>query len=174
VGLAGELAREQRLALARGQAPDLGDEPAQRVAPGDLLGGARRERHRDRHDVVEAVRALGPAQLVDRAVADDHVEPRAERDPAVRRVQSEVRAHERVLDDVLGLVAAAAEDPAGEREQRRPVARVDLGEGPRVAGAHAEDKGVVGEVRERRRRRPAVFGTFCLHRGAFRGCAPWA
>ena len=88
VARAGELAADEREALALGQAADLGDDAGEllarlgaggRVAVG---GGATSERRSS-----PSVGRSRRAQVVEGAVADDHVEPGAQRHRAVAGAQ---------------------------------------------------------------------------------------
>ena len=67
---------------------------------------------------------------------------------AISRVvaaQRAVGADERLLDDVLGVVVGAAEDPPRVGEQPRLVAGDELRVGVRIAAAHALDELLVGD-----------------------------
>jgi hypothetical protein len=77
------------------------------------------------------------AEVVQRRVADDPVEPGPQLDLRLGAAQREQRLREGVLGDVLG---AAADDRRGEAVQRPPVAPHDLLEGAVVAVAHEVDE----------------------------------
>ena len=126
-----------------GQARDLGDDLAHLVAILGVLRGVGR-RHGIEREVVVVGGALGSAQLVERAVADDHVQPRSQGHRAVGHAQPAVGADERVLHDVVGVVSAALQHAACEAVQGAAVAAVDLVEGRFVAAAKAGDELVVG------------------------------
>ncbi len=70
----------------------------------------------------------GPAQVVERAVARDAVEPRADVDLAFVGEDRVVGGREDLLQDVLGILAGAQHVPA-EGEQARLVARAEHLEG---------------------------------------------
>ena len=152
---------DQRGALALGQPLEAGDERA------ELLGAEKRSRVgrgvAERGSVgLDVGRADGAAQDVERAVADDRVEPGLERHLAVVGAQGAQRADERVLDDLLGVVVRAAQELARVREQARLVAVVDRVEGAVVAGADQVDELLVGggavggRVEQDRRHAPRV------------------
>ncbi|MEA2243468.1 MAG: hypothetical protein QOD24_3024 [Solirubrobacteraceae bacterium] len=146
--LAVELPCEQRGALAHRQAGKVVDEPAEGLAAPQhgrgvlavVAGGGRL--------VVE--RLVAPARaadLVDRAVAGEPVQPRAQLVRAVAGAQCVVGADEDVLDDVLGIVFGAAEQGAGIADECAAMAGVERREGGTVAGRDAASE--VGVIRTR-------------------------
>ena len=145
-----ELAHDERQALALGQAADLGDDVGEQRALG---GPQRRVGVHVGAGVVELLEvrgdALRPPQVVHRPVADDHVQPRLEVHLVGRGAQAGERPDERVLDDVLGVVARAAQQAAGEGDEALAVAVVDGGERVVAAGADEGDEAFVAEAEVR-------------------------
>ncbi|MCW3023384.1 MAG: sigma-70 family polymerase sigma factor [Conexibacter sp.] len=88
--------------------------------------------------------AVGLAQLVEAAVADDRVQPRAQRDLGVAVGDGAQRPDEGVLHALLGVVVVAAEHLAGVGRQRRLVAADDGGEGGIRACTDGGDERLVG------------------------------
>ena len=140
-----ELAREQRRALADGQVGQVVDEaPQGLLAPQHGFGVLAVV---GRGDELGLERLVAPARaphLVDRAVAGEAVQPRAQLVGDVAGEQRRVRADEHVLDDVLGVVLGAAQERAGIADEGLAMTRVDGGEGFAVAGGDAA--GEVGIV----------------------------
>ena len=144
-----ELAPDERVALALGQHREVAEQLAQARA---ALGGDRRLLMDGRRDALTGdrqVHRVGPhaAQLVQAAVADQAVEPRAQVDRAVVAQQRAVGAQQRLLDDVLGDAVLAAEHALGKAHQPRPVALADRVEGPCVARAQRGDQALVAQRR---------------------------
>ena len=109
---------------------------------------------------------MRPAQVVDAAVVRDAVEPRAHVDRAAVAAQRAERAHEHVLQHVLGVLArVAGEHLAHVGEQALAVAVVQHAERLVGAGAEEGDELLVGaEPQERRgERQPAQSGR-CVQR----------
>ncbi len=147
VGDAVDLAAQQRVALLRGQAREVAEQVADLAAAlDDRVGLARlgRAQHAPVLGVVE-VHAVGahPRELVERAVAREPVEPRAQLDLAVVAAQGAARAQHRLLHDVLGVLGAAAEHLARVALERGVMALVDAPEGGVVAGAEGGDQRLV-------------------------------
>ena len=107
VGHAVDLAHQQRRALLLGQAADVGDQAAQVLAPLGVLERVVQRRARHLEDV--GGRGHRAAQVVDAAVVGDAVEPGAHVDRALVGAQRPERAHEDVLQHVLGVLARGAE-----------------------------------------------------------------
>ena len=101
------------------------------------------------------------AQVVQRRVADDPVEPRPQLDLGVAAAQGLERLAEGVLGDVLG---AAADDRRGEAVERPPVAPHDLLEGALVALAHQAHQPPV-RLRAQRRAEDEAGGQATRGRG---------
>src|SRR4051812_11236752 len=129
---AAQLALHQREPLTLGQRGEIGDDAV------ELLALQRRRdrvgRARERRDFERTGGAAG-AEAVERAVAGDHVEPRAQGHGPVGRPEGQVRADERVLHDVLRIEPGAAQHAAGEGDERLGVAVVHLAERGLRAGA---------------------------------------
>jgi hypothetical protein len=132
VGRAAQLALHEREPLALGQGGELGDDAVELLPLQGRLDRVRRARERR---VVERAGGAAGAEAVERAVAGDHVQPRAQRHGAVGRAEGQMRADERVLHDVLGIEPGAAQHAARERDERPGVAVVHLGERGLRAGA---------------------------------------
>src|SRR6185312_14241982 len=81
------------------------------------------------------------ADLVQRRVADDPVQPRLQLDLDGGAAQRQQRLREGVLGDVLG---AAADDRGGEAIEWLAVATDDLLEGRLIALAHELDQAPIG------------------------------
>ena len=93
----------------------------------------------------------GAAQVVQRAVARDPVEPRAHVDLALVGEDRVEGGGEDLLQDVLGVLARAQHVPA-EGEQARLVARAERLEGGVLAAAGERDQALVGLQAQQRRR----------------------
>ena len=135
----------ERCALALGQVVEAGQDGIEGLA---TFRGERRVRvvvAKQRSELVDVGVRAAAAQRVERAVADDRVQPRAQRDLALVAAQRAVGADECLLDDVLGVVMGAAEDPPRVGEQPRLVAGDELRVGVRIAAAHALDELLVGD-----------------------------
>ena len=136
--LAVELAGEQRGALADGQVGEVVDQPAQAfLAPQHGLGVLAVVARGGR---LVAERLVAPARaphLVDRPVACEAVQPRAQVGRDVAGEQDGVRTDEHVLHDVLRVVLGAAQERPRVADQRLAVARVEDREGFAVAGGDA-------------------------------------
>jgi hypothetical protein len=111
-----DLAQEQDLALALGQRGDVRERGAQLLAAADdrvrvglALGGGGARVELVARDGLRAGGA-GTAQLVQRAVAHQAVEPRAHREGAIVLAHRAVGLGEDLLDDVLGPGRAVAHD----------------------------------------------------------------
>ena len=140
-----ELSHQEGRALVLGQRPQVLDQL------GDLrarlrLGGGRAGAG---DEVVGELGRRGRpvAEIVQRRVADDPVEPGAQLDLGVAAAQRLERLAEGVLGDVL---VAAADDRGGEPAERAAVAPHDLLEGALVAFADEPDQPPVGLGAERR------------------------
>ena len=125
VGHAVDLAHQQRRALLVGQAPDVGHEAAQVLTARGVLERVVQRRARHLEHVGRG--GHGAAQVVDAAVVGDAVEPGAHVDRPRVGPQRPERAHEDVLQHVLGVLA---------RPRREHLA--DVGEQP-LAVAVVED-----------------------------------
>ena len=115
---------------------------AQVVAALGLFDGIVQRLARDVEDLGR--RRYRTAQMVDAAVMSDAVEPRADVHLAVVVAQRPVRAHEDVLQHVLGILARAGrEHLAHVGEQPLAIAVVQDPEGLVVAGAERGDELIV-------------------------------
>jgi hypothetical protein len=156
VGVRGavDLAAQERVALLLGQRGDALEHAADAgAALVDLSGAVDVDQRHQRRRRVERDRVgLDAADLIERAVARELGQPRAEQDHAVVAQQRLVGAHERPLHDVLGRVRTAAQDAPREAQQARAVAGHDRVEGALVAGAQALDEArvLVTGIRDRR------------------------
>src|SRR5207244_3655582 len=121
-----DLARREPVDIAQEQelAPPVGKE-RQRVLRLALLEGRRR-------GLVERLDAARAAEPHPGEVERDPAEPGAESGRLAEVGEREVRAENRLLDDVLGL-RRVTEQPAGERVRPRPVAVDETGERATVA-----------------------------------------
>ena len=163
VGHAGELAHEQRGALLVGQALYVGDQPLERVAllqPDDgILArvGDRRgdDLGRDR---------LRAAQLVDAAVVGDPVQPGAERQLAIARAQTRVRADEDLLDGILGVNRRAGQHLPRVGKHPLAVAIVDGAERFFAAAAEQEHQLLIGAKPEERSPKRESRASQCYRR----------
>jgi hypothetical protein len=90
------------------------------------------------------------AQVVQRAVARDPVQPRAHVDVALVGQDRVERGREDLLQHVLGVLLGGEHVPA-ERQQPRLVARDQRLEGMRVATADKRDQALVGLQPQQRR-----------------------
>jgi hypothetical protein len=150
VGQGPELGQDEGLALVLGKALKVGDHVAQVLATLDLRrepldGGLG-------HVVERPLLALG-AQQRETAVAGDRVEPGLELDRLGRAGEVAVGGDERVLDDVLGLLAGADHVPC-EGEDASVVAVEDRLERSVVAGAEQPHELVVASEAESSARPP--------------------
>ncbi len=165
---AAQLAHQQRRALLLREALDVGDQAAQRVSLLDLDDRVLQVRDQA-VDHLDGDR-VRTAQLVDAAVVGDPVQPRPERELAFIRAQAVVRAHEDLLDGVLGILAGPVEHLARVREQPRPVAVMDHAERIVVACPEQRHELLVGADPQQRRadRDPAACNAYrCWECGGF-------
>ncbi len=133
-----------------GRCVDVGDQLAEALAAHHLLAGrdaALGEVHVHRVDADGGV----AAQVVERAVARDPVEPGAHVDLALVGEDGVEGGGEDLLEDVLGVLARAEHVPA-EGEQARLVARAERLEGGVLAAAGEGDQALVGLQAQQRRR----------------------
>ena len=110
-----DLAHQQRRALLLGQAADVADEPPQVVAPLRLVDRVEQRLARHLEDLGRG--RVRPPQVVDAAVVRDAVEPGAHVDRAAVAAQRPERAHEHVLQHVLGVLARVAARASGARRR---------------------------------------------------------
>jgi hypothetical protein len=142
VGQRVDLAQQQGGLLRLGQILHVGHEQAEVLALVHLVGGAQAGLgHVDVHRV-HADR-LDAAQVVQRAVARDAVQPRAHVDRPVVGDDRVEGGREDLLQDVLGVLARAEHVPT-EGQQARLVARDEGLERGVVAAAHEHDETLVG------------------------------
>ncbi len=108
IGEALELAHQQGRALLIGQARDVLDQAADLLASLSLAErvGQRRDAALERGT---AGRRGRTAQLIEAAIVRDAVEPWAQRDRLIACAQAGIRAHQDVLQRILGVVRAASE-----------------------------------------------------------------
>ena len=151
IGEALELAQDEDLVMGLGEPAERADHVVEL-----LLGGERGVRHRlgrDQAAVVgrgealvgvegDLLRALGPAELVDARVLGDLVDPRLERDRALRRAHAAQRGHEDLLRDVLGALMVL-DHAVDVRVDAAVVALVERLEGTVVPTPDARDERVV-------------------------------
>ena len=97
------------------------------------------------------LRRGGTPQLIDAAVVRDPIQPRAQGQLAIAGSQARVRAHENVLERVLGILARAGKHLPRVREQALTVAVVNRAEGLVVAGTKQRHKLFVGPQPQHRR-----------------------
>ena len=144
-----DLAQQQRGLLRLRQLLHVADERAELLALVDLVG--RRLAALGEVDVhrVDADRLLA-AQMVQRAVARDPVQPRPHVDRPLVAEDRVERGGEDLLQDVLGVLARAEHVPA-EREQAGLVARDQRLEGRMVALADERDEALVRLQAQQRR-----------------------
>ena len=152
VGEALELAHDEQLVVALGQAAEGAAQVVERCLLSTAAGGrrarSRAARARPRRSSSSALerhlaRRGDAAELVDAGVLGDLVDPRLERDRLVARAQPAQRRDEHLLGDVLGaaVVAHQAEDEGADPVA---VAGVQLLERPVVAVARGGDQLVLG------------------------------
>jgi len=135
------LHQESRALLVR-ELCDVGHQPTHLLA---LLGlDDRIAIRRAGHLVQLARQGHRPADLIDAVVVRDPVEPGAEHDRAVVATQRARRAHEHLLQRVLGVGVRPAQHLPGVREEDRAVPVVDRDEGFLVALPEQGDELVVG------------------------------
>ena len=145
-----DLAQQQRRALRLGQRLDVLEQLADRLAALDVLDRGLAvvgEVHVHR---VDADRLLA-AQMVQRAVARDPVQPRAHVDRALVGEQRVERGREDLLQHVLGVLLGGEHVPA-EGEQARLVAGDERLIGGLVALAGQRDEPLVALQAQQRRR----------------------
>ena len=152
VGERVDLAQQQRGALGLGELVDVGDQLAEALAAHDLVAGGDAvlgevDVHRVDAD------GGGAAQMVERAVARDPIEPGAHVDLALVGEDCVEGRGEHLLQDVLGVLAGGEHVPA-EGQQARLVARAEHLEGGVLAAAGERDQALVG-LQAQQRRRPA-------------------
>ncbi len=142
VGEGVDLAQQQRGALGLGQLLHVADQLAEALAADDLV--ARGDAVLGEVDVhrVDADGG-GAAQVVERAVARDAVEPRPDVDLALVGEHGVEGGGEDLLEDILGVLSGAEHVPA-EGEQARLVARAERLEGGVLAAARQGDQALVG------------------------------
>ena len=155
VGQRVDLPQQQRGALRLGQLLHVGDQEPELLAPVDLVGGrlpvlGQVDVHRVDAD------GLGAAQVVERAVARDPVQPRPHVDRALVGEDRVERGGEDLLQHVLG-VLLRGQHVAAEREQARLVARHERLEGMVVAAPDERDQALVG-LQPQQRRAPVHAG----------------
>ena len=132
-----------------GRRPTSADQALEVLAPLRLLDRVVQRLARDLEDL--GGRRDGPAQVVDAAVVGDPVEPGAHVDLALVGPQRAVRAHEHVLQHVLGVLArAGGEHLAHVGEQALAVAVVQDAEGLVAAGAEQRQQLLVRAQAEQR------------------------
>ncbi len=171
VGECVDLAQEQCGALRLGQLLHVGDDPAELLTAVD---GVRRRGAVVALEHVHRVLAggLGPAQVVQAAVARDPVEPRSRIDRPVVGADRVEGGGEDLLEDVLR-VLARAEHVAAEREQPRLVALHERLEGAVMAAPHERDELLVGlEPEQGRAARERGEPCRVLECGRFQGATP--
>src|SRR6185312_1080671 len=135
VALALQLALDERVALPRGQRVDRGHGQAELLAALERLVGPL--------DAVEVlaelvVRPAVLAQQVQRRVAGDAVQPRAQVEIRLVAGHRLMGAEEGLLNGILG--AGRGQDAGAVGQQRAPVTVDDRLEGRGVAGAHEVDQ----------------------------------
>ena len=143
VAAALELAPHERGALGARQALDRAQRACEALALFDDLEGRRR-----------AARQLGRqrrgrlrrAKVVVAAVAHDREQPRLDVDRHLAADDRAMRAHEPVLDGVLGQAGVASTARRRVADESRAVAGDELGEGRLVAAGGGEQEGVVGAL----------------------------
>ncbi len=156
VGERVDLAQQQRRALGLGQLLHVGDEQAELLAAMDLVGGrlpVLGEVHVHR---VDADRG-GAAQVVERAVARDAVQPRAHVERTAVGDHRVERRGEDLLQHVLG-VLARAQHVAAEGQQARLVARHQRLVGRLVPAARERDEALVALQAQQGRRAAQAGG----------------
>ena len=142
-----ELSAQEGVALVLGERRQVAEHVADPAAAlgGDLrLGSVRGAKRAALVSVVEhdGVRPH-PRELVERAVADQPVEPGPQFDVALVASQRTARTQHRLLDHVLGLVGRRAEDLACVAFERAPVALIDLLECAVVSPPERRDEALV-------------------------------
>ena len=141
VGERVDLAQQQRGALRLGQVLDVGDEEPELLALVDLVRGGRAALGQvDVHRVDPD--GLGAAQVVQRAVARDPVQPRPHVDRPVVGEHRVERGGEDLLQHVLG-VLARGQHVAAERQQPRLVAGDQRLEGRLIPAPNERDEPLV-------------------------------
>ena len=162
-----DLAHQQRRALLLGQPADVGDEPLEVLAPLRLVDRVEQRLARHLEDLRR--RRVRPPQVVDAAVVRDAVEPGAHVDRAAVAAQRPERAHEHVLQHVLGVLARMRrEHLAHVREQPLAVAVVEHAE--RLVGACAEERDellVGAQPQQRGGKREPTQSSWRVQRGGF-------
>src|SRR3954451_8182635 len=137
-----DVAQDERDPGLGGQAAKLALEPRDPLAALEALGRQLRDRLlRIVHDVLDRLGA--PARdVVDRGVVGDLQQPRAERGVGAEPPEAMERPQERVLADVLGLLAAR--DPGGDPDDDVAMALHQRLERVEVAAQRRLHVGVVG------------------------------
>ena len=157
VGEGVDLAQQQRRPLRLGELVHVGDQLAEVLPAHHLVG--RREAALGEVDVhrVDADRG-GPAEVVQRAVAGDPVEPRTHVDLALVGPHGVEGGREHLLEHVLGVLLGGQHVPA-EGQQARLVARAENLEGGVVAAAGERDQALIGLQAQQRGgpRRPGML-----------------
>ncbi len=141
VGERVDLAQQQRGALGLGQLLDVADQLAEALAAQHLIAGGEAVLGEVDVHRVHADRG-GAAQVVERAVARDPVQPRPHVDRALVGEHRVEGGGEHLLQDVLGVLARAQHVPA-EGEQAGVVAREERLEGGVLAAAGQRDQALV-------------------------------
>ena len=150
VGEGVDLAQEQRGALGLREVVDVCDQLAEALAAHDLLAGGHAvlgvvHVHRVHADGARA------AEVVERAVARDAVQPRTHVDLALVGEHRVEGRGEHLLQDVLRVLARGEHVPA-EGQQARLVARAQGLEGRVVPAPRERDQPLVGLQAQQRRR----------------------
>jgi hypothetical protein len=163
VGHAVHLPHEQRRALLLRKPADVLDQAREVLAPLRLLDGVAQRLARELEDVGR--RQDRAAQVVDAAVVGDPVEPGTDVDVARVGPQGSVRAHEHVLQEVLGVLPRAApQHLAHVGEQALAVAVVDDAERLVAPGAEERQQLIVrAQAQQRHPDRPAALPGRCTH-----------
>ena len=149
VGQRVDLAQQQRRALRLGQVLDVGDQEPELLALVHLVGGGQAALGEVHVHRVHADRGRA-AQVVERAVARDPVQPRPHVDLALVREDRVERGREDLLQHVLR-VLLGGQHVAAEREQPRLVAAHERLEGVLVAASDERDQALVGLQPQQRR-----------------------
>ncbi len=150
VGERVDLAQQQRGALRLGQLVDVGEQLAEALAadhpsPVEMPCSAKWM------SIESTPIGRGAAQVVERAVARDAVEPGTHVDLALVGEHRVEGGGEDLLQHVLGVLARAEHVPA-ERQQARLVARAERLEGGVLAAAGERDQALVGLQAQQGRR----------------------
>ncbi len=127
---------------------------------------------RRRADLVQHLRRRrdGAAELIDAAVVCDPIQPGPQRELTAIGPQSRVRAHEDVLQRILGVLLAAGQHLPGVGEQARAIAVVDDPEGIVVSRPEQRQELLVGAQPQQRctdRDPSSCESCRCLEGGGF-------